>query len=291
MKHYIIGIDLGGTKIHTAIADERRDIISSVQLATGVGKDTVLNNIFHSIETVTKQSHLSLEQVHHIGIGVPGPVDYDRGVVRVCPNIPGWQEIPVKEILTRRFPHTQVAIENDARAAGLAEARRGAGKGFRHVFYTTLSTGIGGAIIIDGNIYHGAHGAAGEVGHMRFENGKEFEELASGPAVHQLFGIHPQELATAVSQGNPKAQAALDHLVRITGTGLGNVVTLLNPGVIIIGGGLSNLGSLYLKPLEKKIRQEAFSIGGSEVQVKKAGLGNESGVIGAIETCFTDSPR
>jgi len=176
-------------------------------------------------------------------------------------------------------------VENDARTAGLAEARLGAGKGYRHVFYTTVSTGIGGAIIINGKVYHGADGAAGEIGHMRFTGSSDFENIASGPAIRRIFGIDPEELKDKFRQGDPEARKALDHLTQYLGIGLGNIATLLNPNVIVIGGGLSKLGNLLFPRLKKEIRKNAFSISGCNVKIKKAGLKNDSGILGALELC------
>lgn len=286
MMKYAVGIDLGGTKIHTAVADRKRNILSRVRLPTSAdkGRDAVWQNIFLSLERAARKANISLSTIKRIGIGVPGPVDYTRGIVRICPNIPGWENIPVKQILEEKY-QAEVILENDARAAGLAEARLGAGRGFGHIFYVTLSTGIGGAIIIDGEIYHGADGAAGEVGHTRFSGGASLENLASGPAIQRIFDIDPRGLKKNLSMGYPEARQVLDHLVHYLGICLGNIATLLNPGVIIIGGGLANLGNILLTPLEKEVRRNAFSISGQNVKLKKAELKEDSGVLGALELC------
>ena len=282
---YIAGIDLGGTKIHTAVADTERNILAAIKSATGSGREPVIRNIFDSLEQAARKSGISIHKIFRICICVPGPIDYDRSVVRICPNIPGWRNIPIVDILKNRYPWAEVFVENDARAAGLAEARIGAGKGYNHVFYTTVSTGIGGAIIINGKIYHGADGAAGEIGHMRFADGAGFENIASGPAIQRIFNIDPEELKEKFRQGNPEAQEALNHLVHYLGIGLGNIATLLNPEVIVIGGGLSNLGSLLFRPLKKEIKRNAFSVSGRNVKIKKAGLRSNPGVLGALELC------
>ncbi|MFC2155419.1 ROK family protein [Acidobacteriota bacterium] len=282
---YIAGIDLGGTKIHTAIADTNGNISAAIKSVTGSGLEPVIHNISESLEQAARKAGISIQHIFRIGIGVPGPVDYNRGVVRICPNISGWRNIPIVDILKRRYPWAEVFVENDARAAGLAEARIGAGKGYNHVFYTTVSTGIGGAIIINGKVYHGADGAAGEIGHMRFPDGADFEDIASGPAIQRIFNIDPEALKEKFRQGNPDAQKALNHLVHHLGIGLGNIATLLNPDVIVIGGGLSNLGSLLFPRLRKEIKKNAFSISGRNVKIKKAGLKSNSGVLGALELC------
>lgn len=285
MRKYIVGIDIGGTKIYMAAADVKRNILGRIKVPTGTGKEVVINNIFDSLEQLLKRCGIAAHEIYRIGIGVPGPVDYDRGVVRICPNITGWENIPIKDILKEKYPGAEIFVENDARAAGLAEARLGTGKGFNHVFYTTVSTGIGGAVIIDGKIYHGADGAAGEIGHVRFIDSTTLENNASGPALQRIFHIVPEELKEKLKQGNPTAQKALQHLVHYLGIGLGNIATLLNPDIIVIGGGLSNLGNILLNPLEKEVRKNAFSISGRNVRVRKARLKNDSGLLGALEIC------
>jgi glucokinase len=284
-SEYFIGIDLGGTKIYTALSEPDGNIRAKIKIPTGAGKEPVINNILDSIKKAMQKIPITSRNISRIGIGVPGPVDYDRGIVRICPNIPGWKNIPIKEILKKKYPDSEVFVENDARAAGLAEARIGAGKGYNHVFYTTISTGIGGAVIINGNIYHGADGAAGEIGHMRFADGSSLENNAAGPALRRIFSIDPLELKEKVNQGELTARLALDHLIRYLGVGLGNIATLLNPEVIVIGGGLSNLGSILFNPLKKEIKRNAFSISGRNVKIKKASLKNESGILGALEIC------
>ncbi|HOW50690.1 MAG TPA: ROK family protein [bacterium] len=285
MKGYVAGIDLGGTKIYTAIASKKGDIIAEVKLPTGAlrPKMAIFADIVRSVETACAQAGIAPSELAAIGIGVPGPIDYTTGVVRLCPNIPSWKKVPVAALLCERFD-CPVRIENDARTAGLAEARCGAGKGFSHVFYTTVSTGIGGAIIIDGRIYHGASGVAGEIGQTRLPDGTVFEHSAAGPALKRLFGVAPEDIPALCEKRDRRAIAALDHLTRLIGIWIANVATLLNPEVIVIGGGLTNLGPCFFTPVKRYIKEYAFSESG-KVKVLKAKLGGRSGVVGALELC------
>lgn len=286
MRQYIIGVDLGGTKIYTAVANKKKKILSRVKIKTeaAYGKEHVLNNIFSSIEKASLKAGIQLSDLAGIGFGVPGPVDYSSGLVRICPNIPGWKNIPIKTILEEQYK-TNVWVENDARVAGLAEAKHGAGKGLQHIFYMTVSTGIGGAIIINGKIYHGADGVAGEIGHIKFPDGETLENIASGPAIQHLFQIPPEKLKDQVLRDYPDAKKALNHLTHYLGISMANIATLLNPQMIIIGGGLSNIGKMLIDPIRKKVREHAFSISGKNVVVKKAKLKNDSGILGALELC------
>ncbi len=285
MKGYVAGIDLGGTKIYTAIASKGGDIIAEVKTPTeaSASKKRVFENVCRSIELACAQAGIAPSKLAAIGIGVPGPIDYATGTVRLCPNIPSWKKVPVRNLLQDRFG-CPVTVENDARTAGLAEARFGAGKGVSHVFYTTVSTGIGGAIIIDGRIYHGASGVAGEIGQTRLPDGTVFEQAAAGPALKRLFGISPEDIPARLKAGDPSAQQALDHLTRLVGVWLANSATLLNPEIIVIGGGMANLGPCFFTPVKHYIKEYAFSES-AKVKVVKAKLGGRSGVIGALALC------
>ena len=158
---YRIGIDLGGTKIRTAVT-RGNDIVAEVRMSTAArsSKRTVFENICRLVELACGTAGIAPSEIAAIGIGVPGPIDYATGTVRLCPNIPSWRKVPIRDLLKKRFG-CPVLVENDARAAALAEALLGAGKGYGTVFYTTVSTGIGGGIVIGGRIWHGAHGVAG----------------------------------------------------------------------------------------------------------------------------------
>ncbi|HSA32179.1 MAG TPA: ROK family protein [bacterium] len=285
MKRYHVGIDLGGTKIYTAVASKKGDILAEVKLPTGAARSkmAILADIIRSIEMACEKAGIAPKEVAAIGIGVPGPIDHTTGTVRVCPNIPSWKKVPVRDLLAERFG-CPVHVENDARVAGLAEALRGAGIGLSRVFYTTVSTGIGGAIILDGKIYHGAAGVAGEIGQTRLPDGTIFEQAAAGPAIKRLFGIDPEDIPALLPTGDKRARAAIDHLTRLIGLWLANVSTLLNPDVIVIGGGLANLGPCLFTPVRRHIRDHAFSES-AKVKIVRAALGDRSGIIGALALC------
>lgn len=285
-KNFFAGVDLGGTKILTVIADEKRSILSKVKIPTQAaeGAEVVFNNIFKSLEISCKEARIKIDELRGVGVGVPGPVNHKKGLVYNCPNLIGWKNIEVKKILEKRCG-VPVVVENDARTAGLAEARSGAAKGFKEVFYVTIGTGIGGAIIIDGKIYRGAAGGAGEFGQMRLLDGTIFEESYAGPAIERLFGIGATRLPELIAEGDCGAQRALAHLVDGISVVLADAATLLNPEIIVVGGGVSLLGDLFISPLREKIRSLAFSVSG-DVKVVPAALGGDSGAIGGVELLF-----
>jgi glucokinase len=289
LSRYFGGIDLGGTKILTVVTDESRNTLAKVKIATesAKGVDHVITNMFSSLEQCCNECKIELSDLAGIGIGVPGPVNFEKGMVYDCPNLHGWKNIEVREMFEKKF-NVSVVVENDARVAGLAEVRIGSAKGFRHVFYVTVSTGIGGALIFDGKIYHGADGAAGEFGQMRLLDGTIFEQRYAGPAIERIFGISTHQIPELIRKNDPGAEKALDHLITGLGIYLSNITTLLNPEIIVMGGGVSSLGDLLLKPLEQEIRKQGFSISSKNVKIVRAGLGTDSGAIGAVELLFDD---
>ena len=286
-KSFYAGIDLGGTKILTVIEDAERNVLAKIKIPTeaprGVG--VVMDNIVRSLEISCKDIGISPNGLSGIGIGVPGPVNHEKGLVYDCPNLAGWKNIEVRKLLNERWD-VPVKVENDARVAGLAETRLGAAKGYRHVFYITVSTGIGTAIIIDGKIYHGADGAAGEFGQMKLLDGSILEQRFAGPAIERLFGLPTPQLVELVKKNDPGAKKAVEYMTDGIGTFLANVTTLLNPQIIVVGGGVSQLGDLILDPIREKVSSLAFSISAKNVKIVRAALHTDSGAIGAVELLF-----
>ena len=286
-KGFYAGIDLGGTKILTVIEDSERNVLAKTKIPTeatrGVG--VVMDNIVKSLEISCKEVGISPNELSGIGIGVPGPVNHEKGLVYDCPNLSGWKNIEVRKLLNERWD-VPVKVENDARVAGLAETRLGAAKGFRHVFYITVSTGIGAAIIIDGKIYHGADGAAGEFGQMKLLDGSILEQKFAGPAIERLFGLPTTQLIELVEKNDRGAKKAVEYLTDGIGTFLANIATLLNPQIIVVGGGVSQLGDLILNPIREKVSSLAFSISAKNVKIVPAALHTDSGAVGAVELLF-----
>jgi len=163
MKKYIIGVDIGGTKIATGLVAKDGKLKDKVVLPTlsDKGLDTSISQVYLSIEELLNKTSIKKAQIEGIGVCAPGPLDPIKGIVHNPPNLKGWREIPLASFLKKRFG-LKTKLENDANAAGMAEVIWGAAKGYKDVFYVTVSTGIGTAIIIDGKIYHGKSGMAGE---------------------------------------------------------------------------------------------------------------------------------
>ena len=306
-------IDLGGTKIYTILADKNRQILTHTRLDTPAheGPEKVMEQIALSVKTVLKQANANMAQLAAAGICLAGFFDWQKRILVSSPNIPDWHNIPVEERLTAILGIPVVA-ENDANAAALGEVRKGAGRGSQHAAFVTVSTGIGAGLILNGQIYRGGRGFAGEVGHMVVKSdgplcgcGRRgcLETLASGTAIARTANealqsgrdsilrdiaakkggeVTAPDVFTAARQGDETAQGILIAAIHYLGIGLVNLVNLLNPEVVIIGGGVSEAGNDLLVPLQNFIRDNAVPPAAASVVLQKAVLGVEAGVIGML---------
>jgi glucokinase len=279
-----IGIDIGGTKIAGGLLTPKGRLTESLIVPTMAdgGLQASLGQVFHLIERLIRHAG-GRTKVRGIGICAPGPLNPKTGVVLFPPNLPGWRDVPLGRMVLERFG-VPALVENDANAAGLAEVLIGAATAYRHIFYVTVSTGIGTGIIIDRKIYHGKNGVAGEGGHVVINYHSPYvcgcgtrgciEALASGPsmarrarvlleqehgtpsllrtpAVNDPGEITPKEIADAARRKDAIARRILDETGFYLGVWLGSMVSLLDPEAIVIGGGVSQIG----KPLFDKIRE------------------------------------
>jgi len=291
--NYIIGVDLGGTKIAAALATESGRILSDINVPTNAreGKKRVIENIIRSIDTLKKTKKGKLKA---IGIGIPGPIDYEKGLVINPPNLPGWKKVNLKKILEKKFK-VKVFIDNDANCAALGEAKFGAGAKAKDFIYVTVSTGIGGGIIINKNLYRGKNGSAGEFGHMIIDpsgftcgcgNKGDFEAMASGTSIKKRSGEDAMAIHIRAQQGDKDALSVIEETSKYLGMGIANLVNIFNPEMVVIGGGLSNMGELLLAPTRRYIKKFALPLPISGLKIVRAKLGNRSGVIGAISLCL-----
>lgn len=313
MKNYIIGVDIGGTKIATGLVTKEGKLLEKVVLPTlsEEGLDASISQVYLSIEELLKKSNIKKSQLEGIGVCAPGPLDPIKGIVHNPPNLKGWREIPLALFLTKRFA-LKTKLENDANAAGMAEVIWGAAKGYRHVFYVTVSTGIGTAIIIDGKIYHGKSGMAGEGGHVTIKyDAKDdmcncgncgcIEALASGPHTVRRFlkklKNKPQEKVTMVTlgamakKGNRRALAAIKEEGHLLGIWLGSMINVLDPEIIVIGGGVSSLGKLLFDPMKEAILTHTINIYAGKTPVVPAKLNKDVGILGSASILMKNVSR
>lgn len=282
---YFVGVDVGGSKILATLAaceGEEVALVERERLSTEADNGgEALERICLAIDGVIQRRGLSPSALAGIGIALPGPVDSERGTVVECPNIPCLDGLDIRRFFGERYG-VPIGVDNDARAATLAEARSGAGRGFSNFIYVSLGTGIGCGIVIGGKLYGGADGAAGELSHVVFPDLGELYRLASGKALFNRFHLGAEELEARCEAGEPRAEEALRQLVRYIGIGIANTVTLLNPEAVVIGGGLCHLGDRLLGPLEVEVRKNAFSISARTFIFARAAHGEDSGALGAV---------
>jgi len=312
-RDLILGVDFGGTKIRCAVADSHGRIIARNYGATPAreGPEVVLQAVVDLARGVVKEVGATFNQLKGIGVAAAGPLNSNTGVVFLSPNLYGWHNVPLRDLVERKLG-IKTLVENDANAAALGELYFGAGRGVRNLIYITVSTGIGGGIIIDGKLYRGACGTAGEVGHMTIDldgprcncgNTGCWETLASGTALARrakqrieqgaetsvlslvggdIDGITAKTIAAAAEQGDPFARELITENGYYLGVGFVNLVNLFNPELILVGGGLSNMGEALLKPAIEVVKERAFREVYESVRFELAGNGDDAGLLGAI---------
>ncbi len=316
----VLAVDLGGTRLAAAIVSAEGKIIyreDSLTLA-GEGPRAVIDRLFSVLDRLLRPQGLASSHPVAIGLGIAGIVDVLSGRVVSGPHLPGWHNVPLRDTVAQKYS-LPVHLLNDASAAALGEHRYGAGRGAGNLVLLTLGTGIGGGIIIDGRLYQGALGTAGEIGHMSIDAGGEedvcgnvgcLETFVSGPAIAtaarrrladggksslleaaagQPDGVTAEKVGDAARRGDALGRDVIRRAGAYLGIGLVNVVNIFNPEMIIIGGGLAGLGSLLLDPARRVVRERAFSPPARAVRIVPARLGNDAGLIGAA-ACALDSP-
>jgi len=303
-----VGIDLGGTFIKAGVVTGEGKLLSRDRIATEAqrGRDAVIDRMVQVAEQVREQAGLTWDHVDAIGIGSPGPLNPKKGIITFAPNLPGWVNVPLKDLFEARLP-VAVTIANDANAAAYAEAWVGAARGTSCMVLLTLGTGIGSGVVLNGRLWEGPDGMAAELGHMTIcYNGVKcacgntgcIEAYASAPNM-------VRRLKEAIAEGRPSAladrvetmtardihQAAVEgdatarDIVEETGTFLGvacaSLVNILNPEAILFSGGMTDAGEMLFDPIRKEMKRRALEPGASTVQIMRAALPDVAGTIGA----------
>jgi glucokinase len=318
-KRILAGVDIGGTKTAVLISAQPPEVIAHVEFPTQVAKGPQ-----HAIGLIKKSLHemlaaqgLALASILRLGVSCGGPLDRVRGIIQSPPNLPTWDNVPLKTILEEEF-QVECLIENDANAGAVAEHRFGAGQGCRNMVFLTMGTGLGAGIITDGRLYRGTIDLAGEIGHVRLtrsgpvghNKAGSAEGWASGGGMAQLAARSVAEaqrkgrktlLADYVRSGKPisarevgaaarKRDAVAVDILRSTGERLGEVlailVDVLNPERIVIGGLAMRLGSLLLDPARRVMCREALPQSASVCEVVPAALGESIGDVAALSVAM-----
>ncbi|PGT89062.1 MULTISPECIES: ROK family protein [Bacillaceae] len=291
---HTIGIDLGGTNLRIGVFNEQGEIINEQSQSTEAAKgpEYVINQMAEIINKLK-----STYKIKAVGIGSPGPLNPHDGIIIEPPNLPGWVNIPIVQLLEEKT-NLPVKLENDANAAALAEATLGAGKGASSVFFITVSTGIGGGYVLNGELVSGAQGSCGEIGNMIVNpspdayqgpglNKGALEGLASGTAIGRIgqerlnITNGAQGVFQLAEQGNKEAQSILDEAINYLAIGLANIVHTVNPEIIVIGGGVMKSKELILEPLINKTKEYVYPSLKETLIIIPALLDQKAGLIGA----------
>ncbi len=299
MKRYVVGVDVGGTNIKLGVVDPAGQIIVRNSFATkpfASSRVKLIGAIAQEIEAIIITAGLNKKQIAGVGVGLPGLVDYEKGIVRVLPNIPGWSNVHLRSILQKKVK-LPVFVDNDVKIITLAESKFGAGKGVTNLVCLTLGTGVGAGLILNGRLYRGQDNAAGELGHMPLnEKGPAcncggwgcFEAYVGTRALFAKAcrmmgksGMTTPDMFALAQKGNKKALAYWHCVSKRIGNGLVGIVNLLNPRLIIIGGGVSHNEKFLFKDIAATIRRRAMSLQGAAFKIKRAKFKDNAGIIGA----------
>jgi glucokinase len=307
-----IGVDLGGTKVNIALVSKDGEIKKHMKIPTHAeqGKELTIGRIKHSIQQIIHQSGLKINDIVGIGIGAPGPLDYKKGIIHYAPNLPGWKEVPLANIIKEEFK-IPVIIENDANVAAWGERIFGVAQGIDDIICLTLGTGIGSGLILCGKIYHGKNNVAGEIGHIivnkdgpRCNCGKNgcLEAYSSAAGIKNRIYKRIEELKTdnqdylslgnlddislvrifeLARQGNAIVKDIVEEAIEYLGIGIAILVNTLNPEMIVLVGGITNEGEKLLNPLKEIVVSRAMSSHLVDLKVVFGQLGEYAGVIGA----------
>lgn len=301
---YAIGVDIGGTKINAGIVSESGEVLHSLSLSTLAGQTPTGNRAMEAVQSLLQKVVLDQPdfRVRGIGIGSAGQIEWASGQIRFASElIPGYQDTQLKKIMQERF-HLPVHVDNDVNVLALTEKRFGAGKEIDHFICLALGTGVGGAIVVEGRLVHGAWGGAGELGHMSVNFQGPLcicggcgclEQYASGTSIARRMkeklaaeglpveDVDTREVFARWHAGEPLASTIMEETIAALGAGIASLIHTFNPGLIVIGGGVAEAGELLFDRLRQEVRSRTMASMLDAVCIEPAYKGNWSGMIGA----------
>ncbi len=311
---YIVGVDIGATSMDVALADVTGKLLQRCSQIADVRNrpELLLGACVELIQEVIALQRCQTDQILGIGVGVPGPVNFARGVLVAPPLMPGWENFPIRGFFKERFPSAFIVVDNDVNIMALGEQRAGDGAGIDHFIFIKIGTGIGAGIMSNGKIHRGSDGCAGDIGHICVDkegplcscgNKGCLEAMSAGPAIaskameairngisptlsqmRETNGgiIRPEDVNAACREGD---QAALD-IIRASGQMVGEVmaslVNFFNPSHIFIGGGIANFGNHLLVAIRRAVLHRSLPLATTHLTIKFSSMGSDAGVTGAI---------
>ncbi len=307
---YVVGIDMGATHLGLVVTDFSAHVLEEIEYPFVVadGPQICLPKINQYLNDLLSKLNLKAHQISAIGMDVPGPVVTEAGVVSAPPIMPGWDGYPIRTYL-EEFWQVPVSIGNDAELGALGEWAYGAGRGETNLAYIKVGTGVGAGLLLGGQIYRGTTGCAGEIGHITIEENGPLctcgnygclEAMAGGHAIArkareaiksgkrtQLASIQPEKIlavnvAAAAQRGDLVAQQIITEAGTHLGIAIASLVNLINPGMVVIGGGVSQLGDLLLDPIRKTVLQRSLQSAAKVVRITSAVLGRRASSMGAV---------
>ena len=281
---FSIGVDVGGSKINAMLFDLRKnEIVRRQTIATPKKKKKLLNQLIQLIENVI--AGVPKSRIAGIGLGIAGEIDFQKGILLNSPNLKFLNGTRPARTVEKYFK-LKTGMDNDANCFALAEARLGAGRSFKNVVGITLGTGVGGGIVINGSLYHGVYGSAGEVGWMILDGTRTFEDLASEKFIKSISHESPINLEAKARRGDKKALKVYETLGTNLGLGIANIVNVMDPELIILGGGLASAAGLFLPQARKTAKKHIISpLSRRKLKIVLAKLGKNAGAVGAALLC------
>ncbi|WP_168734890.1 ROK family protein [Deinococcus sp. KSM4-11] len=310
----LLALDVGGTKLAAGLITSRGELLASLREPTRL--DTGPEGVVGRLVAMGRELLAGYAgPVSWVGVGCGGPLDRERGIIQNPPNLPGWHDVPLKQWLEDALD-LPVWVDNDANAAALAEWRFGSGRGCQHLVYLTLSTGIGGGVILDGQLYTGKAGNAGELGHLQVDVRGEpctcggrgcLERYASGTGIghraREWARLHPDSLLArletfpehitahtvrrALESGDPLTAAFWDDTLDYLAAGVASIVHAFDPQRVVIGGGVANFGDLLFPPLRAKVAARTYPALWQDVSLRRAELADHVGIYGAAAVALS----
>ena len=314
--NYAVGVDFGGTSVKLALVTDlgkiqERETLSTKDLTTPLLWQKAVVPLVQKLKSV---KGVTAKNFKGVGIGVPGFVDFEKGVVYELPNVPGWRDVPLKKTLERKINAT-VRIDNDVNAMALGECRFGSGRSYEHAVFVTLGTGVGGGLLINKQIYRGAYSMGGEIGHISIDmygrqssqgrggveqyvgnkqiadRARQFLNEGRKSVIHDLCegnhaNITPELICRAAEQKDDVALEVFDYVADCLATAFASITYILQPQVFIIGGGVAQSGRILFEPLKRHLSERLSPHFAKRIELKPASLGNAAGVIGCAALVF-----